>query len=291
MNSKKRDLFRDSYLDKQLKDFYVEHGIEIFGFEVIINPDPYGVDLLVKHDHTIGIELERSSAVYGYWDDPIFNDAIKHGFRTVNMEWNRKGHFFQEYHLKYPEKPAASWNPTVHNESYTKIIFSRCDFFFHQFIIVDNATVRNKDKTLFKPGKVWNNNNPEPEFWASWRYNDVKTINRINEKFLAETTDTSTHLPPISGEERLRLEEERDRIKAEAKKEQARIEAEAEEKEKKRIEALGKKLNIVERREIAKATVPMFENVLNKTLLDNLDIPQYETQKEEYYKKHPVLKK
>ena len=148
-----------------------------------------------------------------------------------------------------------------------------------------------KAKTLRKPGIMKNNFKKCPEYWASWKYEHAKTINVINDKFVIETNDLSTHLPPILNEERKWLEKERDRIKKETKEKENREKAEQEAKEKKRIEAFGRKLNIVERREIARMTVPMFENALNKVLLDNLDIPQYESQKEKYYKKHPILKK
>ena len=70
--SKRRKLKNESYLDKELKDFCIRHGVELFGFEVRLNYDDiqYGIDLVAVHDPTIGIELERAGSVYSFWDDP-----------------------------------------------------------------------------------------------------------------------------------------------------------------------------------------------------------------------------
>ena len=100
MSNKKRDLRNESFLDFELKMFYIKHGVEIFGFEVRLNyEEPFGADLVAVHDSSIKIELERSSAVHEYWEDDYFGDRLDYGFPTVNMEWDRKGHFFQEYHM------------------------------------------------------------------------------------------------------------------------------------------------------------------------------------------------
>lgn len=292
--SKKRRLKNESYLDKELKDFCIRHGVELFGFEVKLNDDDpiYGIDLVAIHDKTIGIELERAGSVYSFWDDPDgYQYKMEYDFKHINMEIDRKGHWFQEYHLKYPEELLSDWNPMVHNPSYNKNLFFRISFHFHQGILVPNEIIRDSEKTYLKWKTVRNNFYNKDEHWASWKKEDTITFNYLNGKMVKETEDISTHLPPISEEKFKIFQKEKRRIKSEAKKKEENEKAEAEAQEKKRLEALGKKLNIVERREIAKLTVPMFENTLNKTILDNLGIPQYEAQKDEYFKNRPKLLK
>lgn len=219
--SKKRRLKNESYLDKELKDFCIRHGKEIFGFEVRLNyEDPiYGIDLVAVHDPTIGIELERAGAVYSFWDDEEgYQYKMDYDFKHVNMEIDRKGHWFQEYHLKYPEEPESDWNPIVHNPSYNKNMFFRISFHFHQGILVPNEVIRNPEKTHLKWKTVRNNFSNKEEHWASWKKEDTFTFNYLNGKMIKETDDTSTHLPPISEDKLKFLKKEKNRIKAEAKK-------------------------------------------------------------------------
>jgi len=223
--SKKRNLPNESYLDIELKEFIIKYGKQLFGFEVRLNyEEPYGADLVAVHDPSIKIELERSGAVYDFWNDVPQDDNEKgyqykmdYDFKHVNMEIDRKGHFFQKRHLKYPEKPECSWNPMIDNPSYDKTIFVRTDFFFHQIIIVPNEVIRDPEKTLLCWKSVRNNKNKKPEHWASWRYEDTFTFNRFGDNIIRETEDPSTHLPPISDEERKFLIKRMIKEKREAK--------------------------------------------------------------------------
>lgn len=219
--SKKRKLKNESYNDKELKEFCIRHGKEIFGFDVRLNyEDPeYGIDLVAVHDPTIGIELERAGSIYSFWDDHEgYQYKMDYDFKHINMEIDRKGHFFQEYHLKYPEELPAEWNPMVYNPSYNKNMFFRISFHFYQGILVPNDVIRNPEKTLLCWKKVKNNFSNKEEHWASWKKEDTITFNYIDGKMVRETDDPSTHLPSISDEKLKFLKKEKIRIKAEAKK-------------------------------------------------------------------------
>jgi len=298
--SKKRKLRNESYLDKELKDFCIRHGVELFGFEVKLNDiDPiFGIDLLAKHDPTIGIELERAGCVYSFWDDPEgYQYKMEYDFKHINMEIDRKGHFFQEYHLKFPEEPESDWNPIVHNLSYTKNLFYRTAFHFHQGILVPNEVVRDSEKTHLRWKTVRNNFSNEEEHWASWKKEDTITFNYLNGKMVKETDDISTHLPPISEDKFKFLQKEKKRIKVEAKKKEKAEKAEAKAKAAAIEAAKGRKFMLLERRDIARHTIPMgpggWTEVLRKThkkeTYDMFGIPQYETDLDGYIKSHPIL--
>lgn len=298
--SKKRRLKNESFLDKELKAFCIKHGVELFGFEVRLNyEDPiYGIDLVAVHDPTIGIELERAGAVYSFWDDDEgYQYVMEYDFKHVNMEIDRKGHFFQEYHLKYPEDPPSDWNPIVHNLSYNKNLFFRISFHFHQGILVPNEVIRDPEKTHLGWKEVRNNFSNKEEHWASWEKKHTTTFNNLNDKMVKETDDPSTHLPPISEDELKFLKKEKKRIKAEALAEQKRLEAKAKAEAEAIEAAKGRKLALLERREIARHTIPMgpngwseiLRNTHTKATYDAFKIPQYEPEIERYLKYHPIL--
>jgi len=285
----KRHLEKESYDDREVKAAVREVAEQIpeIGFPLVLNHlnPKWGIDLLAEHDETIGVEVERGGPVYDHWIDVKYPWVSKYDFKTLNMP-DRKIHYWEEY---YKPKP---WLDEVHNPSYKKNIFVRTDYFFNQFCVVTYEVINDPEKSLRKRYKV--SNNSKEEGWINWRYVDVKTYNKINGVLVLETDDPATHLPPISDEERAFLFSEWQRIREDYYKEKRafkKLEKEVEETKKAEILAtMGKKLNIAQRRIIARETVPIFtpDNV-TKADFDKMGIPIYEKQKDEYYKKNPKI--
>ncbi|MHA1169874.1 MAG: hypothetical protein ACTSRU_18755 [Candidatus Hodarchaeales archaeon] len=282
----KRFLEKESYDDREVKAAVrkVAEQIPEIGFPLVlnhINPQ-WGIDLLAEHDETIGVEVERGGPVYGHWIDAKYPWVSRYDFKTLNMP-DRKIHYWEEY-FKW-----KAWLDEVHNPSYMKNLFVRTDYFFNQFCVVGFDTINNPEKSLRKRYKV--SNNSRIEGWVNWKYENVKTFNRIDGTIVLETEDPATHLPEISDEERAWLFSEWQRIRAEYYKEKKEMKKLKEETEKVRkadiLEKYGKKLNIAQRRIIARETVPLYAmGAGGKFDLDALGIPQFEKQKEEYYKTH-----
>jgi hypothetical protein len=222
---------------------------------------------------------------------------MEYDFKHINMEIDRKGHFFQEYHLKYPEEPESDWNPMVHNPSYNKNLFFRISFHFYQGILVPNEVIRDPEKTHLRWKTVRNNFSNKEEHWASWEKKDTTTFNYLKGKMVKETADSSTHLPPISEEKLEFLKKEKKRIKAKAKKEEERIKAEQAAKAEAIEKARGKKFTLIERRHIARNTISygpggwteVLRNTHKKETYDMFNIPQYEPLLDDYMKDHPIL--
>lgn len=286
----KRYLEKESYDDREVKAVVKEVGEQIpeIGFPLVLNHinPKWGIDLLAEHDETIGIEVERGGPVYDHWIDVKYPWVSKYDFKTLNMP-DRKIHYWEEY---FKWKP---WLEEVHNPSYMKNVFVRTDYFFNQFCVVTYDVINDPEKSLRKRYKV--SNNSKIEGWVNWKYENVKTYNRIDGGLILETDDPATHLPPISDEKRNFLFSEWQRIREQYYKEKREIKKlEEEAKEEAKAEELkkyGKKLNIAQRRIIARETMPAYAlGTMSKAEFDALGIPQYEKQTVEYYKTHPKIK-
>lgn len=233
-----RDLKKESYDDRKVKEKVIEKALELVGFELQLNnrnliESTFGIDLISVENPMIGVEVERGGPVYGHWEDSYYSTvlqyenpnypekSLKQFLSTINRP-DRKDYMWKEYYQRWNYE-YGYWidKELVYNPSFDKNIFIRSDYFFHQFIVVLPEVNLNKSITLSKEKKV--QNNTRPEIWRSWEKKHVLTFNSINDKLVLETSDLSTHLPPITEEYRKELE----MLKYKEKKEQEKMKNEA----------------------------------------------------------------
>ena len=221
----RRHLYNESFNDTEVKDKHIIYGKDLFGFEIKRNDksiieSTYGIDLIAVHDPTIGIEVERGGAIHDYWTDERLSDRLEYGYPTLNKP-DRKVNHWAEFYRRYDvDRKTFLDQIEIFNPGWNKNKFSRSNFFFNQFIIVEPEVILDILKTLEKRYKV--GNNEYEEGWRSWIKPYTKTFNLINNIITLETDDPSTHLSPITIEERKRLENLKRKIKEDLKKQDIR---------------------------------------------------------------------
>lgn len=280
----------ESYNDEGLKKHFCKHSVALVGhqYEYKKIDDRY-IDTHRVDDPSYGCELEISSEPYDYTARELFGNKFKFPKFTINAPWDRKERYYVEYHPKRWDVPFHEFfNPMVRNPNFDKNTFGRFTYFYHQFIYLDNETIRNRRKRIIKETDKAQNSGNQIELFASWYLEHATIKNWIDNEWVVQTDDPRTHLPPISEDEWEKMLYEVKVIKLKIKNEEARKKEEQEKIDKEERERLGRQLNPVERRELAVVAYKEYKPIglPKKSDLDKLGVPQYETQIEPFIRKH-----
>lgn len=183
--TKKIEAYNDTYVKEQmiviLKDLY--------GWDLYINPDDYGVDLLSK-DGTFGVELE-----HGGWNDKFFEDKFypymckSLTYPHVNMPARKEKWYKSKYWVNLePDRNKKPIFKEKENPTYKNNIFIRTNRQLTQMIIIWPDTVFSGN---FERTKIFTNNSQKLEPFFSFKREDVEVVNLINGVWTTEEIKTN----------------------------------------------------------------------------------------------------
>jgi len=212
----KHDIIAD-YDDKVCRKYGIESAIDILGYELEVNPEGDGksVDLRAKHEHNIGVEVERGHWIENFWEDDYYSTLSNLGFQTVNMP-KRKGRYYQP---SYYVGRGSNRKLIDNSEKMDKVIFERWNWDGSQVIIVHASVVHDSEKLKLSEFIPNNNVEKKVEKWLSFKRGDVITMNKqVSGNFISDTEIGGEYVP-LTPEERkkqlLDVAEDKARVKAE----------------------------------------------------------------------------
>jgi hypothetical protein len=194
------------YEDKVVKGYAIDSSLDLLGYEIEINPDNdgKGIDLRAKHNHNIGVEVERGHWVGDFWEDDYYSNLSALGFQTVNMPKRKEKYYLPYYHVGKGKNKILVDN----REKQDKVIFERWNWDGSQVILVFADVVRNPEKlqrSVFVPN---NNEEKKPEKWLSFKREDVVTMNKQSyDKFVRDTESGGKYVDLTPMERRKQLME------------------------------------------------------------------------------------
>jgi hypothetical protein len=226
-----KNKIRGTYDDKPVKGFMISGATDILGFEVEENPDSdgKGIDCRAKHDHSIGIEIERGEWIGNFWEDLYYSWLSKLEFQTVNMPKRKEKYYLPSYTVGYGEN-----KKTIDNrDKMNKVIFVRWNWDGSQAIVVYPETVHDSTKLQRSKFPPKNNEEKKEEKFLSFKKEDSVTMNKqIDGKFVRDTEPNGKYVQ-LSKEE---IEKQTNEIK----EHRAKIRAEKDQEKKKRAASVYK---------------------------------------------------
>lgn len=202
---------KGSYNDLPIKLHTIKMAPLVLGFEVELNPNPKGVDLRAKHDHSIGVEVERAWVIGDYWKDLYHSFLSKLGFATLNMPYRKEKYYLPYYRFN---------GELIDNrDKMDKIIFIRWNWDGSQANIVYAHIVHNQEKlhrSDFTPKNNVDEEGMSEEQWLCFKKEDVVVKNlQLDGRYVQDTEPDGAYVP-LSEDEIIKqqneIEEEKVRI-------------------------------------------------------------------------------
>jgi hypothetical protein len=215
---KKHSIF-GSFNDLPIKLYVIEVAPRLLGFEVEINPESNGkgIDLRAKHDHAIGIEVERGWWIGDFWKDMYYSLMAKNlKFQTLNMPRRKERYYWEFYYYKDDE---GNLIRVENKDKMNKVIFIRFNWDGSQANIVYADVVHNPEKLFRDRFSTYKTEDDEDEDWLCFKKEDVVTLNKQIDGNFVRDTDQGGEYVPLSQEEiekqKKEIEAENERIKEE----------------------------------------------------------------------------
>ena len=172
----------EAYNDLYVKEKMVVILKELFGWDLYINPDEFGVDLL-STDGTFGVELEHGGWNDDFWLDKYYPYKSKElDYAHVNMP-GRKKKWYKEYYpvnLEPDRNKKPIWHQK-HNPTFENNIFIRTNKQLTQMIIIKPETVFNK---LYEDKMIYASNSGKVEPFMCFKRKDVETRDLVNNDWI-----------------------------------------------------------------------------------------------------------
>jgi hypothetical protein len=172
--SKNEIAYDDSYVKEQM---IIILKI-LFGWDLYINPDEMGVDLL-SVDGTFGVELEHGGWNHKFWSDMYYSHKSKElDYPHVNMP-RRKKKWYEEYYsvnLEPDRNKKPDWI-RKHNPTFKNNIFIRTNKQLTQMIIIRPETVF---EGKFEEKMIYAHNSGKYEPFRCFKREDVETLDLEN---------------------------------------------------------------------------------------------------------------
>jgi hypothetical protein len=173
MYNRKPFNFDDILVREQVIKFYKN----IFEIQLEqTNPNSKLIDLTGFTDYHFGVEVERGGWKGNYWDIDSYCMISGLGFPTINIPRRKE---------KYWKKVYTFYNKEYVNKEYDKNQFVRTNKDFTQFILITPDVINDNTKKIIT--KFTPKNSDELEEFMSFRKEDVKTYNLIDDKFVLDS--------------------------------------------------------------------------------------------------------
>jgi hypothetical protein len=176
LTGKNRDGSNVSFNDKPVKKFLIEFCKKNFNWELMINKQHDGIDLISVNGSCPNVETERGNWIGDFWENENYslflldgNPKIYH--QTVNIPYRKNHYWVEGDHYK---KNGKFWYTET---SHLTNIFARTNYKFDQVILIKPEVIR-EEKKQWISGKIPNNiHKNEMEYWIGFKKEDVETWN------------------------------------------------------------------------------------------------------------------
>lgn len=193
LTGKNKDGSKVTYDDKPVKDFLIEFFSQNFSWELKVNLEKYGIDLLSVNGDCPDVECERGNWNGNFWENKSYSSflldgspSIKH--QTVNIPYRKKHYWVEGDHYKESGK---YWYT---EKNHLTNLFARTNFEFTQVILIKPEVIRDEKKCHVsgkKPNTIHKN---EIEYWMGFKKEDVDTWNYNTEKKVWELLKNENEL-------------------------------------------------------------------------------------------------
>jgi hypothetical protein len=181
--TKKLEAYNDTYVKEQMVIILKQ----ILDWDLYINPDDYGVDLLSK-DGTFGVELEHGGWNDDFWLDKYYPYKSKElNYPHVNMP-SRKKKWYKEYYnvnLEPDRNKKPIWGKK-HNPTFENNVFIRTNKQLTQMIIIWPDTVFTNS---FEDKMIYANNSGKVEPFMCFKRENVETRDLVNNDWVIKPTE------------------------------------------------------------------------------------------------------
>lgn len=181
LRGKIKDGSKVSYDDKPVKDFLIEFFSQNFSWELKVNLEKYGIDLLSVNGDCPDVECERGNWNGNFWENKGYSSflsdaspSIKH--QTVNIPYRKRHYWVEGDHYKESGK---FWYT---EKNHLTNLFARTNFEFTQVILIKPEVIRDETKCHIAGKKPVNIHKNEIEYWMGFKNEDVDTWNYNTEK-------------------------------------------------------------------------------------------------------------
>jgi hypothetical protein len=171
-----RGVQEKDYDDYEMKIGIIDFYKKTFGIELMINPNKYGIDLLVVGGD-YGVEGERAGNKEkgdpeDYWSCDRLAYKSKLGYKTLNIPIHRKGKYWQLYY--YDKFPPYKEH---YNPGYTKHDFCRTNYNLTQYNIIRAENFINKNYVV---KEMFTENSGKYELFYCFEQKYVETYDLVN---------------------------------------------------------------------------------------------------------------
>ena len=155
-----------SFEDLPIKLYAIKVAPLLLGYEIEINPDSNGkgIDLRAKHDHSIGIEVERGWWIGDFWKDMYYSLMAKSlNFQTLNMPGRKEKYYLPFYYYRDDNEEIVEVD---NRDKMNKVIFIRFNWDGSQANIVYADIVHNPEKLFKDEFRPKNNKDKDMTFFS-----------------------------------------------------------------------------------------------------------------------------
>lgn len=167
-----------AYDDSYVKEQMIIILKKLFGWDLYINPDEFGVDLL-SVDGTFGVELEHGGWDYDFWLDEYYPYKSKElNYPHVNMPERKDKWYKPTYWVNLePDKNKKPIFKRKDNPTYKNNIYVRTNRQLTQMIIIRPETVFGEK---YEKKMIYTHNSGKYEPFKCFQRSDVETIDLVN---------------------------------------------------------------------------------------------------------------
>lgn len=193
LKGKNRDGSKVTFDDRPVKEFLIKFFRETHNWELKMNEDKYGIDLLSVDGSCPNIECERSNCEGNFWESKSYSLFLSDGnpkidFQTINIPYRKNHYWVGGDHYKDSGK---FWYTEVNHESN---IFARTNYEFTQVILIKPDVIRDESKRHVSAKKPFNINKNELEYWIGFKKEDVETWCFNKEKEIWEIIENTNEV-------------------------------------------------------------------------------------------------
>lgn len=171
---KNKDGSKVTFDDRPVKEFLIEFFQTNFSWELKMNSDKYGIDLLSINDDCPDVECERGNWEGNFWDNKSYSWFLSEGLpkiphQTVNIPYRKLHYWVGGDHHKDSGK--FWYTETKH----TTNLFARTNYDFSQVILIKPEVIIDDTKRSISGRQPINIHKNELEFWMGYKKEDVDT--------------------------------------------------------------------------------------------------------------------
>lgn len=161
--------------DRLIRNRMVEDLGPIIGRKLKSNDNEYLIDLVCEDDPTIGVELEHGRWDGDFWVNKYYAFKSNLEFPTINIPQRKQKLWKDHYYLRGGKK--------VDNPGFKEHRFVRTNMAINQIIMIEPEAILNGKFMLID---IFCKNSGKHEPFMCFKREDVKTYNKINDKFMLQ---------------------------------------------------------------------------------------------------------